>query len=95
MPLAKMLGKVWPSCKLAPFPADKKKILTNKHLRELIKDPVLEVKTIPVQNLLINDQAMKSFQLHQDKVTTPFMMILGGQDQVVSNKANKQFFETS
>jgi alpha-beta hydrolase superfamily lysophospholipase len=54
----------------------------------------LEVDKIPVRNLVVNESAIRRFQQKEaENVTTPFLMILGGRDQVVDNRGAKDFFE--
>jgi esterase/lipase len=53
-------------------------------------------KKIPVSNLIVNESALKNFHMREaDQITNPFIMILGGRDQVVNNKASRDFFEIS
>ena len=78
MPLAKLANKIYPSFKIAPFPVKKSEV-KRRHLEEFQNDPLLEFSRISVRNILLNEEIMKKFHEKEiDKVTLPFIMILGG-----------------
>ena len=69
-------------------------MMASQFLREINNDPLVENKKIPIRNLVVNQQSFKRFREKEaDNVTTPFIMILGGKDQIVDNRAAKEFFE--
>ena len=83
IPIAKVLNHVIPSFKLAPYPAKGK---AKKHIMEFMKDPLVESNRIAIRNILLNTESLKKFhESEMDKVMMPFIMILGGQDAIVSN----------
>lgn len=43
----------------------------------------------------MNLTILKQFSSEAEKVQTPFIMILGGKDTVVDNKAAKEYFDTT
>lgn len=91
LPIAKIVDKFYPSMKLAPFPSGAKGY--KSYLKEFKEDPLNEYKKISVHNVVLNQQLMSKFQNEFNKVKTPFIMILSGQDEVVDNKAAKDFFD--
>jgi esterase/lipase len=61
-----------------------------------VNDPLFTGASISADNMVRNDQTLK--HLHEnvlDQVKTPFLMILGGKEQLVCNKAAKNFFDVS
>jgi len=94
MGMVKLVNKFWPTF-YAPIPAAQRKaMMANQFLREINNDPLVENKKIPIRNLVVNEQSFKRFREKEaEKVNTPFIMILSGKDQIVDNKASKEFFE--
>ena len=88
------IDKVYPSMGF-PIPTAQKKAMTQTKFHQTIMgDPLVEANQIRVRNLIVNDRMMRRFhEKEADQVTTPYIMILGGRDQVVDNKASKNFFE--
>lgn len=94
MGIIKLINRFWPTFS-APIPAAQRKaMMASQFLREINNDPLVENKKIPIRNLVVNEQSLKRFREKEaDNVTTPFIMILGGRDQIVDNRAAKEFFE--
>lgn len=88
------IDKVYPSMGFPIPPAQKKAMTQTKFHQTIMADPLVEANQIRVRNLIVNDRMMRRFhEKEADQVTTPYIMILGGRDQVVDNKASKNFFE--
>jgi alpha-beta hydrolase superfamily lysophospholipase len=84
--------KAYPYVKLGPLPISALPI--KKHILELCKDPLLEVKSVAIRNIVLNKEAMTKFHGEEvQNITTPFIMILGGKEQITDNEAAKKFFE--
>ena len=81
MGIIKLINKFWPTFS-APIPAAQRKaVMANQFLREINNDPRVENKKIPIRNLVVNEQSFKRFREKEaEKVSTPFLMILGGKD---------------
>ena len=63
-------------------------------LEHWMADPHQEGTKISMANLINNQKAMKQFNEKViDKVSTPFIMFLAGQDDIVCNRAARNFFE--
>ena len=51
-------------------------------------------KKISVHNIIVGEQLKKKFLDHEkDKITTPLIMILGGNENIICNKTAKNVFE--
>ncbi|TNV79264.1 hypothetical protein FGO68_gene7195 [Halteria grandinella] len=76
-----------------PIPEEaRKKSNVNKFLQTINNDPLIENRKICVHTMVMNQTALKQFSSEAEKIETPFIMILGGKDTVVDNKAAKDFF---
>ena len=64
-----------------------------KHYLEYLTDPLMEIKNVKVSTVVLNDNNLKQLESQIEKVKTPFIIILGGQDQMIDNKAAKNFFD--
>lgn len=96
MGILKFIDRFYPSFRV-PIPLKELKAVNkNKFLSTINSDPLLEAKKIAVRNLIVNDSSLKNFHSREaENVKTPFIMILGGRDQIVHNKASKEFFDVS
>ncbi len=91
-PIAKILNWVMPT-----YQFDIKKTRKiEKWLRNWADDPLYRGGEICAHNILLSENNLKHFnEKVADKVRTPFLMVLGGKDTLVCNKAAKQFFENN
>ena len=94
MGFAKLINKFWSTFAAPIPPAQKKAMMATEFLRNINSDPLVENKSIPVRNLVVNEESFRRFREKEaEKFSTPFIMILGGKDQIVDNKASRNFFE--
>ena len=94
MGMVRLIDRVYPSFRV-PLPIKELKNLNKtRFLQTINSDPLVEAKKIAVRNLVVNQSALHNFRMKEgEKVETPFIMILGGRDQVVNNRASKEFFD--
>jgi esterase/lipase len=68
-------------------------MINSKFLASVLQDPLVE-KGLTVRSTIVDQQMLRKFrESEQDKVKTPFIMILSGKDQVVKNCYAKDFFD--
>lgn len=54
----------------------------------------MEFQKITLKSVMLNSDMIRKFNEKEvDKVNTPFLMILGGQDKIVDNKKSTNFFD--
>lgn len=94
MGMIKLIDKVYPSFRV-PLPLKELKMVNKtRFLQTINSDPQVENKKIAVRNIVVNQSALHNFRMKEaEKIDTPFIMILGGRDQVVNNRASKEFFD--
>ncbi|CDW71931.1 UNKNOWN [Stylonychia lemnae] len=91
--LAKLLNYVAPNYQLASFPVKSDGRFT-RHYQNFLDDEFNLAGKISVNNIIVGEQMKKKFLEHEkDKIITPLIMILGGNENVVCNKTAKQAFD--
>ncbi len=58
--VSRFLAKIFPTLKLAPFPV-KKGEEPKAHYLHFLKDPLMNIKKIPVHNIVVGDEAIRVF----------------------------------
>jgi alpha-beta hydrolase superfamily lysophospholipase len=90
LPMAKLLNVFMPSYKLKLSPVGNVYPF-NAHF---FKDPLCRSLQITVHNVLLNSKLIKKVQdVYVPKFKHPLLMIECGYDQIVSNKAIRDFYE--
>ena len=91
--ITKILHYIMPNYQLASFPM-KNEGRFIKHYQNFLDEEFNLAKKIPVNTIVVVEQSKKKFNDHEiDKIYTPLIMILGGNDNVVCNKKAKENFE--